>query len=437
MYIQDETASALDWALRYAERGWSVMPLKADRRPQIIGSFHNASTDEKQIREWWSKWPNAGIGIATGVKSGICIVDIDPRNGGDDTFATLATDPNHTPFIHKLSTSLKVETGGGGTHFYVDLKDPYISEHYEIRSGNDRLGTGIDIKSDGGYVVAPPTIHNKSGKIYRWVDYKTQPVIITASEAHFLGHKYRPKEVDTQDKYVQEKLIHRINIYSMYQNPYLYPDKAVLTADEKIEVYRDPASQRRMLDHLGFKNYETLFTNGRVSVVSTLFDDTHPSAGLLRTESGDVLFKDFRIDSSSFTLPRLFAAQNSGKTANLSKPEYTVWYMRLAIQSGVLPPAEVSLPPLPESVNKSTKIFYKGVELLFATRWKDKQWAYRPVAMSRKFMAGWCGIGESSVERGKKFLLDNGVIRSTREHYGPYQAWTFLPGKIADLENSK
>ncbi|MBT3038825.1 MAG: bifunctional DNA primase/polymerase [Candidatus Thiodiazotropha sp. (ex Codakia orbicularis)] len=405
------------------------MPLKADRRPQILGSFHKATTDERQIRKWWGKWPNAGVAIATGSKSGVCVVDVDPRNGGNDTLARLSANPVHSHLIHRLSTTLQVETGGGGTHFYVDLKDPYIADHYEIRSGNDRLGSGIDVKSEGGYVVAPPTIHNKSGRGYHWVNYKIAPVSISAKEAHFLGHKPAFNENDTQEKCTEREMIHRRNISPVYQSSYLYPEKAFLSKSEKVELYRQPEAQQLMLDHLGFKNYANLFENGRALVLSTLYEDNHPSAGLLQSETGDILFKDFRIDASSFTLPQLFATQSTGSGTRLSKSEYAVWSMRLAIQSGVVPPAHVTLPALPESATKSVRVFYQGVELLFATRWKDKEWAYRPVAMSRKFMANWCGIGEASVERGKRYLLKHGVIRSTREHYGPYQAWTFLPGE--------
>lgn len=147
----------LEHALAYAARGWAVFPLvEAGKEPLTKHGFKDASTDEKKIRKWWTKTPNANIGIATGKLSGIIVVDIDPRNGGDLTtfWKSCALDE------HKLGL---VTTGSEGSHLYFSYPDGV-----QIPSRKEFV-QGIDLKSDGGYVVAPPSVH-PNGVLYAWAE---------------------------------------------------------------------------------------------------------------------------------------------------------------------------------------------------------------------------------------------------------------------------
>ncbi len=151
----------LEAALWYAEQGWHVFPLyeisrgqcscaagsrcgAPGKHPRSAKGFKDATTDPAVIQRWFRQWPAAGIGIATGL-SGIVVLDIDPRNQGDKTLAQLLAEHGalpHTP---------RILTGGGGEHFYFRKPagdfDSFV------------LAQGIDVKSDGGYVVAAPTMH--------------------------------------------------------------------------------------------------------------------------------------------------------------------------------------------------------------------------------------------------------------------------------------
>src|SRR4051794_16588515 len=70
-------------ALSYAQLGLRVFPIKNnEKRPLTKHGFKEASCDEHQIRDWWSKWPNANIGMPTGAVSRLMVLDLDPRNGG-------------------------------------------------------------------------------------------------------------------------------------------------------------------------------------------------------------------------------------------------------------------------------------------------------------------------------------------------------------------
>jgi len=83
----------MDAAIQYAAMGWYIFPLKPDTKQPAIKAWNNkASNNANQIRFWWSKWPDANIGILMGNKSGLFAVDIDPKNGGDESIAHLLND---------------------------------------------------------------------------------------------------------------------------------------------------------------------------------------------------------------------------------------------------------------------------------------------------------------------------------------------------------
>lgn len=151
-------------ALAYAARNWRVFPLhtardgkcscRADdckskgKHPRNSNGCTGATTDTAQIHQWWAQWPDANVGVATG--NGLVVIDIDPRHNGDESLAALEPFPE----------SPRVLTGGGGQHIYLTTAVP-------IRSSAGQLGPGIDVRGDGGYVVAPPSVH-ESGREYLW-----------------------------------------------------------------------------------------------------------------------------------------------------------------------------------------------------------------------------------------------------------------------------
>src|SRR5262249_6866135 len=108
------------------------------------------------IREWWQRHPNANVGIATGAASGLVVLDVDPDHGGGESAELYM--PGEA-----LPSTLIARTGGGGLHMY--FKHP----GGRIRNSASELGPGLDVRGDGGYVVAPPSVHF-SGKPYGWVD---------------------------------------------------------------------------------------------------------------------------------------------------------------------------------------------------------------------------------------------------------------------------
>ncbi len=144
----------LDAALGYVARGWQVFPLAPRSKEPMKGSHGHldATTDEATIREWWAKTPDANVGVATGAVSVIAVLDVDPRHGGDGSLAKLN---GHIP---RTKTA---KTGGGGRHLV--FKHPGGL----VKSSASEIAPGLDVKGDGGYIVAPPSIH-PSGAPYEW-----------------------------------------------------------------------------------------------------------------------------------------------------------------------------------------------------------------------------------------------------------------------------
>jgi hypothetical protein len=145
--------SLLDFALAYARAGFAVFPCRRrGKEPITKHGFKDASCDEAQIRKWWMDSPNANVGIASGARSGLIVVDIDSLAGAK-LLAELARQFGTLPPTHH-------DTTGKGHQFFFKLR----SDCGTVPSSAEG---GLDIRADGGYVVAPPSIH-PNGKTYQW-----------------------------------------------------------------------------------------------------------------------------------------------------------------------------------------------------------------------------------------------------------------------------
>ncbi len=147
-------------AEEYARSGWFVFPLKpGDKKPATANGLDAATVDINRIRSWWAKTPAANIGLNCG-KSGIVVVDLDKHDKSDGLVEWQDLKSKYH-FSTNTSESL---TGGGGRHLL--FKAP---QGIEIKSSVGRLAPGIDVRSEGGYVVLPPSIH-PNGKPYEWAE---------------------------------------------------------------------------------------------------------------------------------------------------------------------------------------------------------------------------------------------------------------------------
>lgn len=178
--------SMLEWALGYAQLGFSVFPLhtitplsnscscnKDDctsqaKHPRTINGVKAATTDPAQVEDWWTRWTNANIGIATGYVTGpykMLVLDFDPRHGG--TVEALKQ-------IVPLPPTVFVRTGGGGMHLYY-----WYDRSLDLRNSASLLLPGVDVRAEGGYIVAPPSMH-RSGNRYK--GDLSQPIALAPEE---------------------------------------------------------------------------------------------------------------------------------------------------------------------------------------------------------------------------------------------------------------
>ena len=140
-------------ALKYASDGFAVFPCRPGNK-EPLGSLApngclDATTDADTIRGWWTKCPNANIGIATGTKSGLSVIDLDGAEG--------VASGNRL----RLSSNVTALTGDGRQLFYADTEG-------KLRNSVKKLAPGVDTRGEGGYVVAPPSLH-PNGKRYAWL----------------------------------------------------------------------------------------------------------------------------------------------------------------------------------------------------------------------------------------------------------------------------
>lgn len=146
-------------AIDYIKRGLAVFPLEEKgKRPKTRNGFKDATTDAAQVKAWWQQWPNANIGIATGKRSGgIFVIDLDiDEDKGIDGYHTLEDWQRENGKFPETWTAI---TGRGGYHLYF-----HSNSEIKNRAG---IIDGVDVRGDGGYVVAPPSIHS-NGNRYEW-----------------------------------------------------------------------------------------------------------------------------------------------------------------------------------------------------------------------------------------------------------------------------
>ena len=153
-------------ALDYAGFGWPVLPLHTPttdggcscgktgcsspgKHPLTRNGLKDASTDEDAIRRWWEQWPRANVGVVTGSASGVIVLDVD----GPEGMQTLKALPS-------LPDTCRTSTGAGAHYWFRHPGSSTVPTR-------TKLQPGLDLKADGGYVVAPPSVH-RSGSGYCW-----------------------------------------------------------------------------------------------------------------------------------------------------------------------------------------------------------------------------------------------------------------------------
>ena len=156
----------LQQALEYRNKhNFSVIPVGKTKKPIIKWEeFQKRIATEEEIKKWWSDYPDANIGIVTGIISGIAVIDID-TDEGKEAIQDYIPDSLITP---------TVETPRGGQHLYFKCTDAKLTN-------NARGIKGCDLRANGGYVVAPPSVNGK-GSAYAWVVSLKEDIALLPTE---------------------------------------------------------------------------------------------------------------------------------------------------------------------------------------------------------------------------------------------------------------
>lgn len=154
----------LEAALKYAEQGFSVIPISTKKKPLVSwAEFQNRKATEEEIKKWFAEFINPNIGIVTGEISNLLVVDCDTTEAIKQ-IEELLPDNFEGPISN---------TPRGGRHYYF--------QHCSGLSNRAGVLPGIDIRTVGGYIVIPPSA-NGSGKAYSWINNND----LTKSNATFL-----------------------------------------------------------------------------------------------------------------------------------------------------------------------------------------------------------------------------------------------------------
>lgn len=146
----------LEAALACIAQGFKVFPVKPDKKPLTDHGLKDATQLQIRVKEFWEKYPDAGIGLVT---DGFIVVDFDAKNGGLESKATIETKYGELP------STRTHRTGGGGLHYIyrnpngTDIRNTVVLGGYQ----------GVDLRANGGYIVAPPSLH-ESGARYEVLD---------------------------------------------------------------------------------------------------------------------------------------------------------------------------------------------------------------------------------------------------------------------------
>jgi hypothetical protein len=140
----------LKTALYYRSKGFSVIPTKRDKRPYLSWEqYQRVAADEKTIQGWWNRWPDAQVAIICGAVSGITVIDADSEAGREVLESEYFSDSLMIPTVKTAR----------GWHYYFS--------HADGIGNSVKAIVDCDVKNDGGYVLAPPSVNNKGN--YEWV----------------------------------------------------------------------------------------------------------------------------------------------------------------------------------------------------------------------------------------------------------------------------
>ncbi|ACZ38911.1 bifunctional DNA primase/polymerase [Sphaerobacter thermophilus] len=371
------TTGMVRHALAYAARGWPVFALAPRAKVPLARSrgHHDATTDARAVREWWALWPDANIGIALG-GGRLVVLDVDRRHGGDATLAAVEREYEPLPPAPAVRT-------GDGLHLYYAAGGRPVPTRV--------LGPGLELRGDGAYVVAPPSIH-PSGTRYQWADGRMPdalpplPLWLLALTRHNLT--VPAGERDTE--------------------PAAGTGAVTGLGAALARLLSDPAVLPRVLPLLGIPP-DANPDRSRAFRCPLGCDDRHPSASLWRhPETGTVLVRSWhRCRGLEYlTLPMVYAGQRGRGWRWLRGAALAAWSLRLLRDAGVVwvpapPPHLLHAPAAAAAVWHAFGLTVAAAEMAGDTG---------GVAFARRYGVELTGLPEHEYRAGWDWLRAHGYV---------------------------
>lgn len=422
-------------ALAYLERGWPVIPVRDKVALKQWRQWQHMLPTDAQLMAWLAEEPLPDIAIVTGAYAGLLVLDIDGPKGEK------AIQGRHLP------PTPTARTPSGGRHIF------FRHPGGRIRSTTNLLPK-VDVRADGGYVVAPPAPGRE------WYDFLSPADVPLADVPKWLLQKLstahpkkRPapgtgglrrgntssvlhpqnvtdgtsidivtcptpdrEEKDRQTEAVKKSVKRRSAPAALH----------ALTGDSLREWYDRTEVGMTIAAYMGLPT-DGLAERGRgKGFRCVLHEDKRPSAGLFVHDSGGVLYKCFHGNGKPYSLPELavmMARQPDDVDRPPRGPELATWALRLLVETKHVAPAPVEACELPDDVTASVRKVYDGFLSLLAVKWLHTPG--EATTFSWRFAAGWCGVSKSTVERAMRQLMSTKHIRKVGQYR---RTGLFLPG---------
>lgn len=154
MKINEKYTTILEWATAYRKIGWNVIPLYNNTKVPTVAwrELESRFSTDKEFNTWFNNPSVTGLGVICGKVSGLVVVDEDSYKEGGMKF--------------DLVSPVRSETASGGVHHFFKYSEP-------VKTTGLKDKVFIEIKSDGGFIVLPPSkVINKQGELglYKWVE---------------------------------------------------------------------------------------------------------------------------------------------------------------------------------------------------------------------------------------------------------------------------
>jgi hypothetical protein len=377
--------SALEAALFYRSRGWSVLPTLGKKpHPKALngagwGQLRVAPADEQTIAEWYRVAPDAGVAVLTGMASGVVVCDIE-REGLEACPVEILEAP--TP---------QATTPGGGRHVYFAADEALSTQHCHVWG---------DLQADGAYVVAPSGLHDRQWlsppdaiALARWDDY-----------AHLLQRQNGHTAPTTE-------AISTLGVIGRESRDLLQWDADPTFVDAFSKLLGITAAIGEKFNCL-LPSHEP---------------DKTPSANLWPDpRTGRVLYRCWQ-EGQTYALAQVYAAVVSGEPPQRFKgATLAMWKLRLLLDADLVAPPHVEIPALADNAPEHARLAYPGLRRLFQAR-ALSSWGLA-CAITPRFFASWCRITPHEAREARHYFRTHGTIVRTGERLG--RADLYVPGSI-------